>query len=113
MLDDFDSILYLDADTVVLSSIHHMFDIPAELAMTRVHNEINVTHGCKNTTILNTNEMIETCEYHNRIEPFYIDSGVLLLHPCVPVHNHMMELIDAYHPLQFNGSTAEALFLLW
>jgi hypothetical protein len=90
----YDTILVLDADLVAIQDVYHMFQMPVQFAMAIAHSE-------------------EVVEDHLEIQVNNGNGGVLLIHPCMAIHDHMIELLDKYPALRFTDGMAEQEFFNW
>jgi hypothetical protein len=93
-MTQYDTLLVLDADTVVIQDILHMFSLPAEFAMAIAHSE-------------------ESVDGHVEIRVKKGNGGVLLIHPCQAIHDHMVQLLNDYPILRFTEGMAEQEFFNW
>jgi hypothetical protein len=91
-MEEYDALLMVDSDTVILEDVQHLFTLPTHFAAAM--NEDKVYHACYPS--LGT-----------------LQGGVILLRPCSAVARHMQELLSAYPELRFTHDHAEQSFLSW
>ena len=90
-MDEYDMILMIDTDTLVLGNINHLWKIPAHFA-----------------TVLDQDKDAARFNALGRQQ-----GGVVLLRPCKAVAKHMMHLVRTNMTLQFAPYHAEQSFLDW
>lgn len=90
-MDEYDMILMIDTDTLVLKDVSHLFKLPIHFA-----------------TVLDQDK-----NYANYAALGRQQGGVVLLRPCKAVAQHMMQLVSSNSTLQFSHSHAEQSFLDW
>jgi lipopolysaccharide biosynthesis glycosyltransferase len=91
-MEEYDSLLMVDTETVILRDITHLFNLPTNFATTldanrkgNIHNSLGRMQG-----------------------------GVVFLRPCLPVAKHMMAILESYPALRFIESTHGAInYLDW
>jgi hypothetical protein len=91
-LEEYDSILLVDSDTVIVQDISELFSLPTCFAA--VADQANMLSQ----------------EKHLRPE---LQGGVLFIRPCKATAQHMLELLKARPKLQFVMGNAEQEFLTW
>jgi lipopolysaccharide biosynthesis glycosyltransferase len=90
-MTEYDSLLMVDADTVILRDITHLFKLPASFA-----------------TVLDSDK--DNSEYNSLGR---MQGGVVFLRPCPAVCQHMMSILDSNPRLRFLNAHAEQSFLDW
>ena len=90
-MDEWDMLLMIDADTLVIGDVTSLFKIPAHFA-----------------TVLDQDKFFPGYNALGRQQ-----GGVVLLRPCPAVANHMMHLVSTNKTLQFAHQHAEQTFLDW
>ncbi|GAB4814352.1 hypothetical protein N2152v2_001398 [Parachlorella kessleri] len=92
-LMQYDAVLLIDSDTVVLGDVRPVFSLPVEFA-----------------AVWDQNKWLG--RYNTRL-PGGINGGVLLLRPCPAMLLHMVELLDTQPKLRFSHGAAEQDFFTW
>ena len=90
-MEEYDMILMIDGDSIVVDKLDPLWSLPAHFA-----------------TVLDMDKMVSTYSSLGRQQ-----GGVVLLRPCKPVADHMMNLVKTNETLQFATSHAEQSFLDW
>jgi len=90
-MDEWDMLLMIDADTLVIEDVSPLFKLPAHFA-----------------TVLDQDKFVPGYNALGRQQ-----GGVVLLRPCRAVANHMMHLVRTNETLQFTHHHAEQSFLDW
>lgn len=90
-MDEWDMLLMIDADTLVVGDVSPLFKIPAHFA-----------------TVLDQDKFFPGYNALGRQQ-----GGVVLLRPCPAVAKHMMHLVTTNSTLQFSHQHAEQSFLDW
>ena len=90
-MEQYESILLVDADTVILGDIRHLFALPTAFA-----------------TVLDQDKTSPKFSSLGRMQ-----GGVILLRPCAAVADHMISLLDQYEYLRFTHGHAEQSFFDW
>jgi hypothetical protein len=93
-LTEYKTVLVIEPFSVVVQDIEHLFRIPVQFAYAATHNQVQV-NGTKG------------------IEVWEDGSGVMLLHPCRAVYEHMLKLLNDHPPLQFTDRRGEQKFIDW
>lgn len=91
-LEEYDSILLVDSDTVIVQDISELFSLPTCFA-----------------AVADQAPMLSQ-EKHLWPE---LQGGVLFIRPCKATARHMLELLQARPKLQFTMGNAEQEFLTW
>ncbi len=91
---DYDAILLVDTDTVVVSDISHLFNLPTRFAA--VEDQVN---------------RMQEWKYPRGVR--MLQGGVLFIRPCVEVAKHMEMLLEENTLLQFPTGNAEQEFFSW
>lgn len=84
-ITEFTSIVLLDADTVVLQSLNHVFELPTDFAWS----------------------------FQNAPEYNWNKGGFIMLRPCQPVFEHMLSILEQDDTKHFTTEFAEQSFLSW
>ena len=84
-LEQYDSLIMLDADAVVTGSLSHLFNLPTDFAITEFQGP-NWKHN---------------------------SGGLVFLRPCNAVLEHMLHLLDTNPEMRFTEGLAEQSFLNW
>ncbi len=90
-MEEYDAILMIDTDTLVMRDLSSLWSIPAHFA-----------------TVLDQDKTTSTFNALGRQQ-----GGVVLLRPCKDVASHMMDLVKRNTTLQFAQAHAEQSFLDW
>lgn len=90
-MSQYDSILMVDADTVILGDVTHLFRIPTAFA-----------------TVLDQDKSNPRFSSLGRMQ-----GGVVLLRPCPAVAQHMISLLEQHEFLRFSSGHAEQSFFDW
>ena len=90
-MNDYDMLLMIDSDTVILDDITHLFKLPTHFA-----------------TVLDEDKSINS---YNSLGS--MQGGVVLLRPCPAVTKHMIELLESHEELKFLDYHAEQDFFDW
>ena len=90
-MDEYDAILMVDSDTLVLRDLSSLWSIPAHFATVLDQDKASLTFNALGSQ----------------------QGGVVLLRPCRDVATHMMNLVKKNITLQFAQGHAEQSFLDW
>ncbi len=82
---EFTSIVLLDADTVIVKSLGHVFELPTDFAWS----------------------------FQNAPEYNWNKGGFIMLRPCQPVLEHMLSILEQDNTKHFSTEFAEQSFLSW
>jgi hypothetical protein len=91
-LEEYDGIVLVDSDTVVLRDISEMFRIPARFA-----------------AVCDQGNMVQQEKYVSQ----EFQGGVFFLRPCSAVAHHMQEILRTRPKMQFSMGNAEQEFFTW
>ncbi|KAK9787607.1 hypothetical protein WJX73_006503 [Symbiochloris irregularis] len=90
-LTEFDALILLDSDMTVLGDLNHLFELPTHVAAV-----------LDNSIVPNTYSGMGS-----------LQSGFILIRPCLATARHMIRLATSNKLLQFAYTTAEQEFLAW
>ena len=90
-MEEYDMLLMLDGDTIVLEDISHLFRLPTHFA-----------------TVLDEDKDIRS---HNSLGS--MQGGVVLLRPCKQTATNMMKILNENERLRFAKHHAEQTFFDW
>ena len=85
-MTEYDAIIMLDCDVIVLSSLEHIFQLPTDFAWT---------------------------EHQGPDNWFWNSGGFVFLRPCKKVQDYMINLVQTHSHLQFTDFLAEQTFFRW
>ena len=88
---EYDALLMVDADAVVVGDVSHLFSLPTAFAAALDQDKTLLRHSSLGT----------------------MQGGVVLLRPCAAVAHHMISLLDANSILQYPQGHAEQSFFDW
>jgi hypothetical protein len=90
-MDEYDSILMVDADTAVVGDVSHIFSLPAHFAAANDQDK-----SLPRFTSLGS-----------------MQGGVVFLRPCSAVAQHMVQILEKHDYLRFSKGHAEQTFFDW
>ena len=90
-MSDYDAILMIDADSVVVADVMHLFNLPTAFAAALDQDKTLLRHNSLGT----------------------MQGGVVLLRPCAAIAHHMVSLLASNSVLQFPEGHAEQSFFDW
>lgn len=90
-MTDYDAILMIDSDTVILDDISYIFKLPAHIAVILDEDKTESVYQSLGT----------------------MQGGVVFLRPCPAISQHMMTLLDSRPSLRFEKNHAEQDFFDW
>jgi len=93
-LTQYDAVLLVDADTVIVGNVSDLFFLPTRFAAT-------------------ADQMNTVQEWKYPSPSRMLQAGVIMLRPCIAIAEHMIRLLDEDPMLRFSTSNAEQEFLSW
>jgi hypothetical protein len=94
-MTEYSAILVIEPVSVVVQGIEHLFELPTQFAYGAAQQELEV-NGTKDVVTV-TDKGI----------------GIMLLHPCAAVYDHMLQLLNDHPSLRFHDRRGEQRFIEW